>query len=88
MGNETKKITILINQQPFHFEKATLAPQEFRDAVGAAADYEVWLIVKDPDPEGQLPIDDTQITELAEIKSGQRYRVVPPGTFGGDWRAA
>lgn len=88
MSTKNGTITILINQQPFHFEKPALTPQEFRDAVGAAADYEVWLIVKDPDPEGQLPIDDTQITQPTEIKSGQRYRVVPPGTFGGDWLAA
>lgn len=82
MSRDEKKITILINQQAYHFEKTTLAPEEFRSAVGADADYKVWLIVKDPDPEGQLPVDDIQITEPAEIKSGQRYRVVPPGTFG------
>jgi len=76
------KVTILINQRPFHFEKETLSPQDFRDAVHAPQDYEVWLIVKDPDPEGQLPVDDLQITTPVEIKSGQRYRVVPPGTFG------
>jgi hypothetical protein len=76
------KVTILINQRPFHFEKETLSPQDFRDAVHTPQDYEVWLIVKDPDPEGQLPVDDLQITTPVEIKSGQRYRVVPPGTFG------
>lgn len=79
---DTKKITILINQRPFHFEKTTLSPDEFRGAVSAPADYEVWHIVKDPDPEGQLPVDDVQITASVEIKSGERYRVVPPGTFG------
>lgn len=79
-----KKNTIIINQEPYHFEQATLTPQEFRDAVGADADYEVWRIVNNPDPEGQLPVDDVQITGPVEIKSGQRYRVVPPGTFGCD----
>jgi hypothetical protein len=78
-----KKITIHINQEPFHFEGVTtLNPHDFRDKVKAPADYEVWLIVRDPDPEGQLPVDDVQITGPVEIKSGQRYRVVPPGTFG------
>jgi len=77
-----QKTTILINQRPFHFEKTTLTPQDFRDAVGAPSDYEVWRIVKDPDPEGQLPVDDVQITASTEIKSGERFRVVPPGTFG------
>ena len=78
----TKKITILINQKPYHFEKSELAPQDFRDAVGAPNDYEVWLIKKSPDPEGQLPVDDVQITTSIQIEDGQRYRVVPPGTFG------
>ena len=39
------KITILINQKPFHFEKETLIPEDFRSAVNAPSDYEVWLIV-------------------------------------------
>lgn len=77
------KITIHINQSPYHFEQDTLSPQEFRDAVHAPEDYEVWLIMKSPDPEGQLPVDDVQITSEVSIKNGQRYRVVPPGTFGG-----
>ncbi len=76
------KITIQINQRPFHFEQPTLTPQDFRSAVGADASYEVWLTVKNPDPEGQLPLDDQQITSTVEIKNGQHYRVVPPGTFG------
>jgi hypothetical protein len=78
----TKKITILINQKPHQFERAELGPQDFRDAVGAPSDYEVWLINKSPDPEGQLPVDDSQITTSVPIEDGQRYRVVPPGTFG------
>lgn len=78
-----RKVTILINQRPFHFETTTLSPGDFRTAVNAPSDYEIWLIVKDPDPEGQLPVDDVQITVPVEIQSGQRYRVVPPGTFGG-----
>jgi hypothetical protein len=77
-----KKITIHINQKPYHFEKSVLTPQDFRDAVGAPNDYEIWLIKKSPDPEGQLPKDDVQITGPVQIENSQRYRVVPPGTFG------
>ncbi len=76
------KITITINKQPFHFETDELEPSDFREKVSAPAEYEVWHIVKDPDPEGQLPKDDEQITARTTIKSGERYRVVPPGTFG------
>jgi hypothetical protein len=79
---EHKKVTILINQHAFHLDRTTVSPQEFRDLVHAPADYEVWEIVKDPDPEGQLPVDDVQVTQPVEVKSGQRYRVVPQGTFG------
>lgn len=76
------RVTILVNQQPFHLDRTALSPQDFRDLVKAPSDYEVWLIVKDPDPEGQLPVDDQQITGTVEVRNGQRYRVVPPGTFG------
>lgn len=82
MTDKSKKITILINQQPFHFDVHELEPNDFRKAIQAPTDHEVWLVVHSPDPEGQLPVDDVQITGPVEIKSGQRYRVVPPGTFG------
>lgn len=78
----SSKVTITINQRPFHFDTTTLAPDDFRGAVQAPADYEVWRIVHNPDPEGQLPQDDVQILGPTEIKNGERYRVVPPGTFG------
>lgn len=76
-------ITILINNQPHHVEDGTLTPDEFRNLADAPAEYEVWKIVKAPDPEGQLPLDDVQVTSAMEIESGDRFRVVPPGTFGG-----
>jgi hypothetical protein len=76
------KATIIINQRPHEFDHHTLSPDDFRRAVGAPADYEVWHIVHAPDPEGQLPVDDEQITAPIEVKNGQRFRVVPPGTFG------
>lgn len=76
------KITIHINQRPFHFEVSTLSPPDFRSAVAAPDDYEVWRVVHSPDPEGQLPVDDILVTAEVTIENGQRYRVVPPGTFG------
>ena len=79
---EKNKITIHINQRPYHFDRTPLSPQDFRDAVGASSEYEVWKVIKSPDPEGQLPVDDIQITTPVEIKSGDKFRVVPPGTFG------
>ena len=83
MSNATMTITILINQRPFQYpEDTVLTPDDFRGAVNAPQDYEVWLVMGRPDPEGQLPQDDIQITERVAIENRQRYRVVPPGTFG------
>jgi len=76
------KITIHVNKTPYHVDKETLTVVEIRALVGAADDYEVWKVVKDPDPEGQLPVDDIQITGSVAVKSGDKFRVVPPGTFG------
>lgn len=75
-------ITVLVNKKPLHLEQSLVDADQLRDFAGAPAGYEVWKIVKDPDPEGQLPVDDVQVTGSVEAKSGDRFRVVPPGTFG------
>lgn len=75
-------VRIIINQTPFRFDTTTLEPKDFRQKVKAPDDYEVWKIVRDADPEGALPVDDIQITGAVTVKSGERFRVVPPGTFG------
>ena len=72
----------MINSKPFTFDKNVLEPGDFRKKVNAPDEYEVWKIVKDADPEGALPADDIQITGPVTVKSGERFRVVPPGTFG------
>lgn len=82
MAEAPKKITILVNKQPFHLDSDTLTPAGFRDLVHAPDNYEVWKVIKEADPEGQLPVDDIQITAPVQVKSGEKFRVVPPGTFG------
>lgn len=77
-----EKVTIHVNGKVFQVDKHQLTADEIRGLVGAPSDYEVWKIVKSPDPEGQLPKNDIQITGSIEIKSGDKFRVVPPGTFG------
>jgi hypothetical protein len=77
-----KKVTILVNKKPYHIDTSTITDDEIRSLVQAPDDYEVWKIIKSPDPEGQLPIDDIQITGSIEVKTGDKFRVVPPGTFG------
>jgi hypothetical protein len=81
-GQDRGRITILVNQKPLHLDQPIVEPRQLREFVGAADEYEVWQIVRDPDPEGQLPVDDVQVTGPIKVKSGDRFRVVPPGTFG------
>lgn len=76
------RITILLNQRPHSLESPDVTPQQLRDLAGLPQDYEVWQTVGSPDPEGQLPKDDVQVTGPIKVKSGDRFRVVPPGTFG------
>lgn len=76
------KITIIVNKKPFHISQEEMGPADFQQLIGAPSDYEVWKVVKDADPEGQPPKDDIQITGLVKVKSGEKFRVVPPGTFG------
>lgn len=75
-------ITILINQVPHHISGSTISADEIRQCAGADPEYEVWKVIKTPDPEGQLPVDDIQVKGIIEVKSGDKFRVVPPGTFG------
>ena len=77
-----KKITILVNKTPYHLESDMLGPSDFKALVEAPEDYEVWKIIKNPDPEGDLPVDDEQVTDQIKVNNGDRFRVVPPGTFG------
>ena len=79
---DEKSVHIIINSKPFSFDKSVLEPSDFRGKVKAPDEYEVWMIVKDADPEGTLPVDDIQVTGPVTVKSGERFRVVPPGTFG------
>lgn len=76
------RITILVNQEPHHLDTDTVDDDLLRQLAGAPDEYEVWKVVRSPDPEGQLPVDDIQVTGEITVKSGDRFRVVPPGTFG------
>lgn len=80
--SSNERVTVLLNSRPHHVDQTVLTASQIRALVSAPDDYEVWKIIKDPDPEGQLPIDDQQITDTVEVKNGDRFRVVPPGTFG------
>lgn len=75
-GPKTKKITIIINDEPYHFQGATVAVSEIKQVAGIAAANLLFLEV--PGPGDDVPITDEVIT----IKSGQHYYDMPPGNFG------
>jgi hypothetical protein len=77
------KTLILVNGKPFRLGDADkLSPEDFRRLVELPDDHEVWRVIGEPDPEGQLPLDDEQVTQPTRVACGEEYRVVPPGTFG------
>lgn len=81
----SKKIKIIINSNPFEVSNATMTGLEIKTLAGEPAEYLLVLIVKDPDPQAggdDKPIGDGDVVEL---KSGMRFRVVNPGTFGKVW---
>jgi hypothetical protein len=80
--HQEEHITILINQVPHHLDASTITADAIKQLAKADNDYEVWKVIKSPDPEGQLPVDDIQVKGTIEVKSGDKFRVVPPGTFG------
>lgn len=78
-----KKITILVNNRPFEAPKAVMTGREIKELGGGPLDYWLVLNVKSPDPVAGG--DDRQIQdgESVELKSGMRFRIVNPATFGG-----
>ena len=82
MENKPKKITILINQKPYHVEKSEITGSEIKELASGPPDYWVTLVVKDPDEVAGG--DDPRILDdqVVQIKSGMRFRIVNPGTYG------
>lgn len=79
---DERGVTVIINKKRHHFDLSTICPDEIRKAAGLDETHEVWQVVGSPDPEGELPKDDIQVTDCIEVKNGTHFRVVPPGTFG------
>lgn len=82
MSHSTVAVTVIINRKPFTFDHVIVTPDEIRRVAGAPPNYEVWAVVGSPDPVGELPDDDVQVTTRIEVKDRDQFRVVPPGTFG------
>ena len=80
-----KPIKILINNKPFNAPKSSMTGHEIKTLAGETLDYLLVLVVKDPDPvaggDDQIINDD----KVVALKSGMRFRVVNPATFGSLW---
>jgi len=75
-GPKTKKITIIVNDNPYHFEFTKVSVADIKQVAGIPAANLLFLEV--PGPGDDVPITDEVIT----IKSGQHYYDMPPGNFG------
>jgi hypothetical protein len=77
------KITILINNKPYESPKPVMTGLEIKQLCGGSLDYWLILIVKSVDPAAGGDDRQIQDAEIVELKSGMRFRIVPPATFGG-----
>jgi hypothetical protein len=77
-----KKITILINNRPYEAPKPAMTGREIKELGGGPMDYWLILTVKSPDPVAGGDDKQIQDAEVVELKSGMRFRIVNPATFG------
>ena len=79
---EQKKIKILINQEPYEVPKPSMTGMEIKELGGGPIEYWLILVVKSPDPIAGGDDRPIQDEEVVELKSGMRFRIVNPATFG------
>ena len=80
--NDGEHVNILINNQPFKAPRPEMTGREIKELGGGPLDYLLVQVVKDPDPVAGG--DDIQIGDgqAVKLKSGMRFRIVNPATFG------
>lgn len=79
---EEHPITILINNKPYKAPKPVMTGREIKELANGSPEYLLVLVVKDPD---EVAGGDDKIiadNESIELKSGMRFRIVNPATFG------
>lgn len=72
-----KKITVIINQRPFHFEAPQVSGADLKRAADIAAPNLLFREV--PGPADDEPVADD---ELITLRSGEHFYDMPPGNFG------
>lgn len=71
------KVTVIINQRPYHFDVDDLTGAELKQAAGIAPANLLFREV--PGPKDDEPIADDQVVTL---ESGDHFYDMPPGNFG------
>jgi len=72
-----KKITVIINQRPFHFEVSQVTGADLKRAADIAAANLLFREVPGP-ADDEAVVDDQLIT----LRSGEHFYDMPPGNFG------
>lgn len=71
------KITVIINQRPFHFEVSQITGADLKRAADIAAPNLLFREVSGPADDE--PVADDQ---LIRLRSGEHFYDMPPGNFG------
>jgi len=80
--DKDKKITILINNTPHEAPSPAMTGREIKQLGGGPMDYWLILVVKSVDPAAGGDDKQIQDEEVVDLKSGMRFRIVNPATFG------
>ena len=80
--HNSRQIVITINRKPYRVQKSVMTGKEIKELGGGPLNYLLVLVIEKPDPVAGG--DDKIITddESVELKSGMRFRIVNPATFG------
>jgi len=68
---------IFVNNKPYKTDLDKMTGQQIKALAGVPSDYELFLVKgKESEPIGS--------NQTVEIKNGEHFRAIPPGTFGHD----
>jgi hypothetical protein len=77
-----RKITILVNNNPYEAPKTTMTGLEIKELAGGPLDSWLILNVKSPDPVAGGDDKQIQDAEVIDLEPGMRFRIVNPAIFG------
>ncbi len=80
--DKDENITILINTTSYKAPKPSMTGREIKELGGGPLDYWLILVVKSPDLTAGGDDKQVQDEEVLDLKSGMRFRIVNPATFG------